>query len=887
MRGNPPIQQIEKVERKPICVSFEVEKTRPYFVVIIFISSLMCVGLSFSNGHDDSEQSLAPPGWQDWSSARSTESIHADPVEKIIVLLAQTSDVEPDNSHTVDYFEDLLFGNQIGSMNHYFSENSRGQVTVEGEVVGWLQLSKSLTNYDEDFWAGEEYGIGDGIEEALTLADDSVDYSLYDQNNDGYIDNLMVVFVGESDSRNGDGDGDGEPEDANAIWPISWGLQSHFTTNDGVKAAEFFVCTEECPMGTFAHEFGHNLGLPDLYDKDGSSRGVGFWSIMSGGNSLENPSHFDPWSKYKFGWIEPTIVQPDTETMELTLQPVETTGSIVKVPISSTEYWLIEYRSNSAGDFDGSLPGSGVLIWHIDESIIDDWGRMNNDNEDHPAVKLVQADGNSDLENNRNRGDAGDYFLSNSVFNNRSNPAALTWSGTDVGLSVSVTNIDENSDTATLAFSRSSAWFYSIDWMWEDTEDDGFLNQVTFTYDIDSIESDLDVRVEIELYYAEGHDYVKSFNRTYTVTEDEFDEFEFALGYYTPNKGIFETKVLLWAGEDLVDVYKPEHPIWLEYPETSNAYDERFESISFEFIDKDGDGDNETVRSYYEIYSDDPDSPAVELELICFNQNDPYNKAIVIQENLATNNFSGSHGLSTTGVVEIDLSSFDLQPGIIDVWAALSIDGEREEVFAWPGTEFWWNNLFIDFEEIMLEDTDFDGLNDKLNINLQFDHTWRTNDTIQLDFNLYDKSTLSSSLIIISQKEYTLFVGPRVHDSSGGRDMISNSFTGASGPSSTTDVTLQLVITYPDGSTENVWYPSQYSSYSLSPADRDGDGIIDVEDSFPDNRQEWSDLDGDGVGDNSDEFPNNQDEWSDADFDGVGDNSDLCPNDVNSAGREI
>ena len=53
------IQQIEKVERKPICVSFEVEKTRPYFVVIIFISSLMCVGLSFSNGHDDSEQSLS------------------------------------------------------------------------------------------------------------------------------------------------------------------------------------------------------------------------------------------------------------------------------------------------------------------------------------------------------------------------------------------------------------------------------------------------------------------------------------------------------------------------------------------------------------------------------------------------------------------------------------------------------------------------------------------------------------------------------------------------------------------------------------------------------------------------------------------------------------
>jgi M6 family metalloprotease-like protein len=880
----------------------------PYLVVIIFISSSICVVLSYSGGHDVSEQSLAPSGWQDWTSGRSTESIHADPIEKIIVLLAQTSDVEPDNSHTVDYFEDLLFGNQIGSMSHYFSENSRGQVTVEGEVVGWLQLSKTLSDYDEDFWAGGEYGIGDGIEEALTLADNSVDYSLYDQNNDGYIDNLMVVFVGESDSRNGDGDGDGNPEDANAIWPISWSLQSSFITDDGVKAADFFVCTEECPMGTFAHEFGHNLGLPDLYDKDGSSSGVGFWSIMSGGNSLENPSHFDPWSKLKFGWVEPTIVQPDAGIMELTLQPVETSGAIVKVPISSTEYWLIEYRSNSAGDFDGSLPGSGVLIWHIDESVIDEWGRMDNDNEDHPAVKLVQADGNSDLENNRNRGDSGDYFLSNSVFNNRSNPSSITWYETDVGLSVSITDIDEISETAILVFSRGSAWFYDIEWDSQDTVGDGFLNQVTFHYDIDSVESELDVRVELEVYGADDHEYLISLNKTHTVYGSEYDDFEFPLGYYDPASGIFEIKAMLWAGGDLVDVYRPEHPIWFEYPQSSNTYDEWFETITFEFIDKDGDGNNETVRGYYEIASDNPESPIAELKLICFNQNDPENKATITQENLATNNFTEGNGLSTIGIIEFDLSTSDIQPGIIDVWASLSIEGDgREEVFAWPGTEFWWNKLYIESEEILLEDTDSDGLDDWLGYSLQFEHTWRSDDIVNLEFKLYDIS--DSTYEIISQKEHTLFVGPRGHDYSGGRDMIFDSFTGLSGPSMTTEVGLQLVIIYPDGGTEDFWY----SPYSLSPVDRDGDGIIDINDLFPDNFLEWGDWDGDGFGDYSDAFPydntqwsdidedgygdnqsgNNPDifplnpnEWEDSDVDGVGDNSDLCAG-KNTEGGEV
>ena len=869
---------------------------------------------NMNNLYDENEQSvndsLIPEKRQEWSSHSGWDWIHVDPVEKVIVLLAKTSDVEPDDSHTLDYFENLLFGNEIGSMAHYFTENSLGQTNVEGRVVGWLQLSKNLTDYDEDFKDGEEYGVREGVEEALDLADDLVDYSLYDQDNDGYIDNLMVIFVGESDAGNGDGDNDGLNKDNNAIWPLKWKLRTEFPTNDGVSAFNFFVCAEECPLGTFAHEFGHNLGLPDLYDTDYSSNGVGYWSIMSSGNHLDSPSHFDAWSKYKLGWIEPTVIQPDVMQMELTLQPVETSGDVVKIPISETEYWLLEYRSNMAGDYDGSLPGSGVLIWHIDER-----PGLGTSNESHPLVKLIQADGNDDLANAYNRGDAGDYFLSNSLFNNRSNPAALSWSGDDLGLSVSISNIDENSDTATLAFSRGAAWFYSIDWELKDSNGDGFRNKIEFSYDIDSVESNLDVRVELELYNAETHTYIKSFNRTYTISGDWHDDFKFGIGYFDePNHGIYETKVMLWVDADLVDVYIPDYPTWLEYPEPSNSYDERFETIYFEFLDNDGDGYNETVRGYYQITSADPNSPTAQVELICFNQNDPDTKAKVIQENLATNNFSGSHGLISIGVIEIDLSSYNIKPGIIDIWVALSIESdafvanELEEIFAWSGSEFRWGTLYIEEEEVYLEDMDFDGFDDHLVGAWQFDHTWRTNEIIELKWILWNHNTLDTdtSPVIISQNEHTLFVGPMTDGWSGGRDNIYQLF--GSKLSSPTEVALELVITYPDGGGESVWYPSNRSdSYSLSPIDRDHDGTVDFYDAFPTDATEWQDTDADGIGDNLDAcptvfglsnidmvacpdtdydgwadaldaFPADSSEWFDADGDGVGDNSDMCPN---------
>jgi immune inhibitor A len=159
-------------------------------------------------------------------------------------------------------------------------------------------------------------------------------------------------------------------------------------------------------MGFFAHEFGHTLGLSDLYDWDYSSAGLGDWSIMAHGswnNDGKTPAHLDAWCKYKLGWID-----VDTLTANLThteILQAETSPKAYRLWTSGgggSQYFLVENRQKTS--FDSYLPGEGLLIYHVDETV------ANNNNENHYKVALEQADGNFDLENKVNRGDGGDPF---------------------------------------------------------------------------------------------------------------------------------------------------------------------------------------------------------------------------------------------------------------------------------------------------------------------------------------------------------------------------------------------------------------------------------------------------------------------------------------------
>jgi M6 family metalloprotease-like protein len=130
-------------------------------------------------------------------------------------------------------------------------------------------------------------------------------------------------------------------------------------------------------MGVFAHEYGHGLGLPDLYDTDKSSKGTGDWDLMAGGSwnkvsrGGDRPAHLSAWCKYKLGWVNPTVVigKLENEQISAASNQADVYRLLTGSPGTGGEYFLIENRQQSG--FDEGLPGAGLAVWHIDESKAD------------------------------------------------------------------------------------------------------------------------------------------------------------------------------------------------------------------------------------------------------------------------------------------------------------------------------------------------------------------------------------------------------------------------------------------------------------------------------------------------------------------------------------
>ncbi|MBI5676493.1 MAG: M6 family metalloprotease domain-containing protein [Nitrospirae bacterium] len=340
-------------------------------------------------------------------------------------------------SYTTANFNTLLFGTGNYSMKDYYQEVSYGAFSVSagpGGVVGWYTASNT-----HDY-----YGYANGFLRAAALAREAVvaadnagfNFAPYDQDGDCYVDVVNIVHQGNGTEASGN---------VNDIWSHSWSLSSTYTTNDPCPAGGFirvsdYVIQPETlyggmqTMGVFAHEYGHALGLPDLYDTDGSSEGIGDWSLMAGGswNQVtrpgDRPAHMDAWSKYYMGWVTPTQVA-GTLTNEPIVQ-ASASPDVYKLLTgtpASGEYFLVENRQKTS--FDAGLPGPGLLIWHIDGAA------ATNNYECYPGgpscasghykVKLVQADNLWELEKNLNRGNTGDPYpgsTNNLSFTSASSP---------------------------------------------------------------------------------------------------------------------------------------------------------------------------------------------------------------------------------------------------------------------------------------------------------------------------------------------------------------------------------------------------------------------------------------------------------------------------------
>jgi len=324
-----------------------------------------------------------------------------------LVILVDFNDQPADSNYTPADFDTLLFSTGVhptGSMNDYYLETSYNQVGVTGVTTIWLRMPQ-----DYSYYVAGQRGFGNYpnnaqklVEDAVSAADPLVDFSLYDNDNDGTVDALFVVHSGPGYEATGN---------TNDIHSHAWGITPQL--RDGVTVSGysmepelFNTAGELIRMGVFGHEFGHVLGLPDLYDTDYSSRGLGRWSMMAGGswnNGQLTPAHFDAWCRYQLGWIDPVILSSDSAAVSIAA--IEDTALAFVLWTEgqiNAEYFLLENRQKSG--FDTYLPSSGLLIYHIDESA------SGNFNDWHPTVMLEQADGLFDLQNNINSGDAGDPF---------------------------------------------------------------------------------------------------------------------------------------------------------------------------------------------------------------------------------------------------------------------------------------------------------------------------------------------------------------------------------------------------------------------------------------------------------------------------------------------
>lgn len=325
-----------------------------------------------------------------------------------------------------------------GSVKDYYKEVSYSQLNLESVIVGPITVSHGFAYYGEN--ASDSSAVKDMVAEALRKLDSQgFDFSQCDMDGDGEIDGIDIIHAGYGAEYGGNSQ--------DYIWSHKWSLRSA-VYYDGVRIYNYHTEAEIdgweskpssnkiTPIGVICHETGHFLGLPDLYDTDYSSSGVGSFCLMANGSwngGGMRPAHMSAWCKVKLGWVSPTEI---TVSGGYSLPQVEFNKSIFKLHgnfASEKEYFLLENRQGVG--FDADLPGNhrGILIWHIDDS------RSNNSDETHYWVDLEEASGVQHLQQgNSVEGDDADYWRSTtqSSFSATSNPGTESYTGGALGISL-------------------------------------------------------------------------------------------------------------------------------------------------------------------------------------------------------------------------------------------------------------------------------------------------------------------------------------------------------------------------------------------------------------------------------------------------------------------
>ena len=322
--------------------------------------------------------------------------------KKAIMILVNFNDVKYQASHTNALFqkianeENYTEGKFQGSMADYFKAQSRGKFTLDFDVVGPVTVSKNASYYGSNDSQENDMYPEKMVQEAVTLAKNQIsDWTPYDWDNDGYVDQVYVVYAGK-------GEADGGAE--NTIWPHAWELGSSSVTVGTNLKVNSYACGPELDgqtgditgIGTMCHEYSHCLGYPDFYDIDYSGgQGMGEWDLMDAGSyngDSYQPAGYTSYERWFAGWETPVVL--GAEDLNVTdMKSLQNGGEfyIIYNDKNANEYYLLENRQFEG--WDASLPASGLLIIHCDynASVWEQNGP--NDDPAHQRMTVVPADG--------------------------------------------------------------------------------------------------------------------------------------------------------------------------------------------------------------------------------------------------------------------------------------------------------------------------------------------------------------------------------------------------------------------------------------------------------------------------------------------------------------
>ena len=393
---------------------------------------------------------------------RSIESTKAFPTtgnRKLLCILIGFSDLAftETNANFDDLFNQVGYGT-YGSVKDYYEENSYGQFHLTVDVAGPYQASNTHHYYGQNSGTTKDINVKELITEAVFFAAADVDYSDYDNDGDGNVDGIYVIYASYNEGESGGADciwyhaSAITPVPMNGVNVSSYSCSAEYKGNTG---------SDITGIGNICHEFGHVMGAPDFYDTDyeigGQYSGCGGWCVMSSGNfngDRDCPAHYNPYIKYfYFGWITPIELTSQGEMTLLNSTENSDQLYFYKTPTTGEYFWI---ENQQQIGFDAEVPGHGLIVYHshVDLQV------HGMSNKTHPQ-RFYPVCADAGTEPSATAADYGEISSmdtpfpgagSNIEFTDATLPSSKSWAGADTKKDLAFISENTGDNTITLCF---------------------------------------------------------------------------------------------------------------------------------------------------------------------------------------------------------------------------------------------------------------------------------------------------------------------------------------------------------------------------------------------------------------------------------------------------